>query len=110
MNARTHTAVIRKVEPIRTSGKFRAILGYLLGQRWTEPEIVALMVTSDGMLLASHEDDGGMLNDFIGPVECLLDNLRGLAKVAGLTKVETAYLVGPGKSLSLGPRGGVRRS
>lgn len=96
---RTRQAVIRKIQPIRTSGKFRAILGCLLGQTWTEPRIVALMVTSDGMLLASHEGDGGMMNDFMGPAGSLLDNLRGIAKVAGLSQAQTAYLIGLGESL-----------
>jgi hypothetical protein len=32
------------------SGKMAAIVGYILGESWTEPEIVALSVTSDGFV------------------------------------------------------------
>ena len=30
------------------SGKMRAIVGYILGEAWTEPEIATLSVASDG--------------------------------------------------------------
>jgi hypothetical protein len=32
------------------SGKMAAIVAYILGESWTEPEIAALSVTSDGFV------------------------------------------------------------
>lgn len=37
------------------SGRMAAILGYILGESWTEPEIPYLSVTSDGCV--TSEDD-----------------------------------------------------
>ena len=37
------------------SGKMAAIVGYILGESWTEPEIAALSVTSDGFVLTDAE-------------------------------------------------------
>lgn len=86
-----HARVVRKLEPIRTSARFRAILGCLLDQTWTEPRIVGLYEDRAGNLLAMHEGDCGY-NDFIGPG--LRTNLDGIARVAKLTKAERAYLLG----------------
>jgi len=37
------------------SGKMAAIVGYIVGESWTEPEIAALSVTSDGFVLTDAE-------------------------------------------------------
>ena len=36
------------------SGKMAAIVAYILGDRWTEPAISELVVTSDGFVLAQR--------------------------------------------------------
>lgn len=44
----------RKLHPDRfsaMSGKMAAIVAFILGESWTEPEIAALAVTSDGFVL-----------------------------------------------------------
>jgi hypothetical protein len=69
------------------SGKMAAIIGCILGQVWTSPSIAELAVTSDGHLLARHEDDCGH-NDYIGTVASLESNWRRLLDAAGLTPVE----------------------
>jgi len=47
------------------SGRMAAIVGYILGERWTDPPIAELTVTSDGYLLARLVGDVGA-NEFIG--------------------------------------------
>lgn len=83
--------VRRKLQAVQMSGKMAALLGAVFQEAWTEPQIVALYQTSDGMLLGMHEGDIGY-NDFIGTVSDWRRNVVGIAKVAGLTKLETAWL------------------
>lgn len=89
--ARLRLSAVRKLEPIRTSGKFRAILAYLLDVTWTEPAITDLVITSDGGIVAQHEGDLGC-NDFLGTETDLMRNLDGISKLARLTKPEGQYL------------------
>jgi hypothetical protein len=74
-----------KLHPSRfseMSGKMTAIVGYILGESWTEPEIVALSVTSDGYVLTDAE--------FFGEAADLDRNLLNLLIAAGLTADERA--------------------
>ena len=64
------------------SGKMAAIVGYILGESWTEPEIDALSVTSDGFVLTDVE--------FFGEAADLDRNLLNLLVVAELTPAERA--------------------
>jgi len=93
--------LIEKLRPtkIHTSGKFAAILGCLLGEAWTSPQLMELYVTIDGHILARAEGDIGA-NEFIGAKEDLIANLIGVADVAGLTPEERRAL------LDLVPRAG----
>ncbi len=84
-------AVAAKLEPIHTGGKFRALLGFLLDEHWTNPRIGALTITSEGGML---DTSSGFANEFIGHVSDLERNIRGIAKVAELTPQETKWLLG----------------
>ena len=77
---------------VRTSGKFTAILAFILDEEWTDPAITEMCCTSDGMLLAANTDDP-LMDDFIGDVEHLERNLRGVSDVAGLTAAEKKELL-----------------
>ncbi len=57
-----------------------AIVGYILGESWTEPEIAALSVTSDGFVLTDAE--------FFGEAADLDRNLLNLLVAAEATSVE----------------------
>jgi len=57
------------------SGKMAAIVGFILGESWTTPEIAALSVTSDGFVLT----DAG----FFGEASDLDRNLLNLLVAAG---------------------------
>ena len=62
------------------SGKMAAIVGYILGESWTEPEIAALSVTSDGFVLTDAE--------FFGEAADLDRNLLNLLLAAETTSDE----------------------
>jgi hypothetical protein len=81
-----YAGLVAKLHPsvFKTSPKMTAILGYLLDQEWTSPQIVSMAITSDGFLVT----DG----DFFGDAESLDRNLAGAATTAGLTPVETSGL------------------
>jgi hypothetical protein len=86
----TRVQVVAKLDParVKTSSRFTALLAYLLEEHWTSPELDGLKVTSDGSVL---NGDG---NTFLGRVEDLERNLRGVAKSGGLTAAETRWLLG----------------
>lgn len=69
------------------SGKMSAILGYVLGECWTEPEIGELHLTVDGFLLAQRNGDVGC-NDFIGAMGDFVENVTRLFDIAELTSDE----------------------
>ena len=64
------------------SGKMAAIIGYVLGEAWTDPEITALSVTSDGFVTTPSE--------FIGEPADLDRNILNLLVAAGLSAEERA--------------------
>jgi hypothetical protein len=69
------------------TGKMAAIVGYILDERWTEPAISEVVVTSDGFVLAESEGQVGA-NDMIGTEADLNRNLLTLLDAAGLTEEE----------------------
>jgi hypothetical protein len=62
------------------SGKMAAIVGYILGESWTEPEIAALSVTTDGFVMTDAE--------FFGEAADLDRNLLNLLVAAEVTPEE----------------------
>lgn len=86
------SSLAKKLNPNRftaMSGKMAAIVGYILGEEWTDPAISDMAITSDGFLLAQHEGDIG-LNDFMGAASDLERNVANLTIAAGLTQDEQA--------------------
>jgi hypothetical protein len=82
--------LVAKLRPERfsaMSGKMAAIVGYILDERFTDPPIHELVVTSDGFVLAEREGEVGA-NDFIGTEADLNRNLLELISAAGLTDGE----------------------
>jgi len=82
--------LIDKLRPDRytaMSGMMAAIVGYILDQRFTDPAISELVVTSDGFVLAQSEGEVGA-NDMIGEEVDLNRNLLTLIEAAGLTQEE----------------------
>ena len=82
----------QKLHPSRfteMSPKMAAIVGYILGESWTEPEVAELAVTGDGVVLARTDGDVGM-SAWVGSAEDLDRNVSSLLAVAGLTEQERA--------------------
>jgi urease accessory protein UreF len=69
------------------SGKMAAIVGYILGEHWTEPEVAELVITSDGLVLARERGDCGC-NTIIGSAQDLERNVSNLLYAATLTPEE----------------------
>lgn len=72
------------------SGKMAAIVAYLLGEVWTEPHILEISITSDGILDAftsCYE------HDWLGSASDLEDNLLRLMDAAKLSAKERAEIV-----------------
>jgi hypothetical protein len=83
-------ALIEKLRPDRfsaMSGKMAAIVGYILDERFSDPAISELVVTSDGFVLAQSEGEVGA-NDMIGEEADLNRNLLSLIEAAGLSEDE----------------------
>lgn len=85
--------VRQKLSPRRfpgMSGRMAAIVGYILGISVTKPELVEIVITSDGAALGRQSGDIGM-NEFIGAESDLRSNWNRLIIVAGLTEAEKKY-------------------
>jgi len=85
-----HDTLVEKLRPDRftaMSGKMAAIVGYILDERFSDPAISELVVTSDGFVLAQTEGEVGA-NDMIGKEADLNRNLLALIEAAGLSEDE----------------------
>jgi hypothetical protein len=83
----------RKLGAVQVSDHFRAILGCLLGEDWTTPRLVEMVITPDGHLLGRCEGEASF-RAFLGASAELLKNVHGVAEVAELDGDEIGYLVG----------------
>lgn len=86
-------ACARKLREVQASDHFQAILGCLLGEDWTTPRLVEMVITPDGHLLGRCEGEASF-KVFLGASEELVRNIHGVAPVAELDGDEIGYLVG----------------
>lgn len=72
------------------SSKMGAMVGYVLGEKFTNPSLGSISVTSDGFIIAYPVDEDGNMghSEFLGSVADFRRNLGNLIAVAGLTKSE----------------------
>jgi hypothetical protein len=82
----------RKLLAVNVSDHFQAILGCLLGENWTSPLLVEMVVTSDGHLVGRLEGESEF-KIFLGEADDLIKNIHGVASVAELDGDEAGYLV-----------------
>jgi hypothetical protein len=85
------------------SDKMAALVGFVLGEEFTEPPVAELVVTSDNCVLARNKGDIGA-NAFIGGYDDVKSNFIRLLEVADLTPEETAefdrlYSIAVGRKL-----------
>lgn len=82
----------RKLRAVQFSEHFQAILGCLLGEDWTTPRLLEMMITRDGQMVGRCEGQPGF-STFLGDSEDLIRNIHGVANVAELDGDEVGYLV-----------------
>ena len=82
----------QKLRAVRVSEHFQAILGCLLGEDWTTPRLVEMVITPDGAILGRCEGQPGF-STFLGATEDLLRNVHGVGPVAELDGDEIGFLV-----------------
>lgn len=85
-------SLVEKLHPNRFSGmssKMAALVGCILGEKFTDPYLIEMTVSSDGMMLARRHDDCGF-NEFIGANSDFERNWTNLLNAAKLTPEEWA--------------------
>jgi hypothetical protein len=82
----------RKLSAVQVSDHFQAILGCLVGEDWTTPRLVEMVITPDGHLLGRCDGEPAF-KAYLGATDELLRNIHGVAKVAELDGDEIGYLV-----------------
>ena len=82
----------RKLGSVQISDHFQAILGCLLGEDWTTPRLVEMVITPDGHLLGRCDGEAAF-KAYLGASEDLIRNIHGVAPVAELDGDEVGYLV-----------------
>jgi len=82
----------RKLRGVQVSDHFQAILGCLLGEDWTTPRLIEMVITPDGHILGRCDGDSSF-RTFLGASEDLITNIQGVAPVAELDGDEIGYLV-----------------
>jgi len=82
----------RKIRLVDVSDHFQAILGCLLGEDWTTPRLIEMVLTPDGHVLGRCDGDASF-KAFLGSSEDLIKNIHGVAPVAELDGDEVGYLV-----------------
>jgi len=82
----------RKLRAVQVSDHFQAILGCLLGEDWTTPRLIEMVVSPDGHVL-DRCDGESSFKAFLGASEDLIRNIHGVAPVAELDGDEIGFLV-----------------
>jgi hypothetical protein len=82
----------RKLRVVQVSDHFQAILGCLLGEDWTSPRLVEMVVTSD-CHLPGRCDGKAEFKSFLGEVDDLIRYIHGVVPVAEIDGDEVGYLV-----------------
>ena len=81
-----------KLAAVQISDHFRAILGCIVGENWTTPRLIELVITSDGHLVGRLDGESDF-KVFLGEADDLIKNIHGVASVAELDGDEVGYLV-----------------
>ena len=83
----------RKLRSIKKTGTFTAILGSLLDEDWTTPNVEELRIRSDRHLFGRLPGEV-TFKAFRGAKAGLIRNIHQIAAVAGLDGDEVGYLLG----------------
>ncbi len=88
-----HHDCVQKLQAIETSPIFMAVLGSLLDENWTTPNISELRITRDERLLGRSVGEADF-KAFHCAKRGLIRNIHRLAAVAELDGDELGYLLG----------------
>ena len=80
----------RKLRAVQVSEHFQAILGCLLGEDWTTPRLVEMVITPDGHMLGRPEGEPSF-KAFLGASEDLIKNIPVSPRLQNWT---AGYLLG----------------
>src|SRR5271169_6271767 len=83
----------RKLRAVQISDHFLAILGCLLGEDWTTPRLLEMMILPKGHMIGRSEGQAGFSTN-LGAEEDRIRNIHGVAPVAELDGDEVGYLLG----------------
>jgi hypothetical protein len=83
----------RKLRAVQVSDHFQAILGCLLGEDWTIPRLVEMVITPDGHVLGRCDGEA-TFKAFLGEFEDLIKNFLGVAPVVERDGDEIGFLGG----------------
>jgi len=83
---------VKKLRAVQVSNHFQAILGCLLGEDWTTPRLIEMVITPDGHVLGRCDGDASF-KAFLGALEDLIRNIHGVTPIAELDGDEIGYLV-----------------
>jgi hypothetical protein len=78
---------------LQISDHFQAILGYLLGEDWSKPKLVELVIMPTGHVLGLYDGESTP-KALLGTFEELIKIIHGVAKIAELDGDELGYLLG----------------
>lgn len=88
--------VAKKIEALFRKGKYSpkmvALMGFILGQKWTSPAIAELVVTGDNHVLARNEGEAGA-DHYIGSFADFKLNVERVMADAGLTPAAKALVM-----------------
>jgi hypothetical protein len=82
----------QKLRVVEFSTHYQAILGCLLGQDWTTPKLVEMVITPEGHLLGRCDGEAAF-RVFLGASDELINNIHGIAPVAELDGDEIGFLL-----------------
>lgn len=82
----------RKLRAVQVSDHLQAVLGCLLGEDWTTPRLIEMVITPDSYMLGRCHGEAEF-KVFLGESEDLIRNIHGVAQVAELDGDEVGYLV-----------------
>jgi hypothetical protein len=80
----------RKLRQVQVSDHFQAILGCLLGEDWSTPRLIEMVMTPDGHVLGRCDGDTSF-KAFLGASEDLMRNIHGVAQVVIISVIQDAF-------------------
>jgi hypothetical protein len=82
----------RRLLAVKVSDHFQAIFDWLLGEDWTTPRLIEMVITPDGHMFGRCDGES-IYKVFLGASEDLIRNIHGVAAVVERDGDEVSSLV-----------------